>query len=355
MTRLFRILSIDGGGIRGIIPAQVLAKFEQILSKMPQSQTKKRKQGARSQKASDEARPPRIADFFDMIAGTSTGGILTCLYLCPRQGSSQPRFSASDAVDLYCENGDEIFDVPLRHKIRSVMGTVDEKYPSEGLEELLDQYLGELRLSDLLKPCLIPAYDIRRRRTVFFTQHDAKNSDAADFLLRDVCRATSAAPTYFEVAKVRSRTGVSFPLIDGGVFANNPTLCAYAEARKLWQVDAKNLAILSLGTGGVRKPYYYKEAKDWGLVGWVRPVIDIMMSGVAETVDYQVQKIFESVKRPEQYLRINVELTPSRLRPGMSPDMDDASTENLNGLRELGEELAEEYEDALGQFIKLTG
>jgi patatin-like phospholipase/acyl hydrolase len=110
---------------------------------------------------------------------------------------------------------------------------------------------------------MITAYDIQRRCAKFFTQIDARNDPAQDFLVRQVARATSAAPSYFEVALARSSTKVDYPLIDGGVFANNPAMCAYAEARhKLPGLpSAENMAILSLGTGYVKKPYQYTTAK----------------------------------------------------------------------------------------------
>jgi len=336
MARLKRILTIDGGGIRGIIPAQVLVALEQKL---------------KQHSGNDNA---RIADYFDLIAGTSTGGILTCIFLCPEQGADRPRFSAQQAVDLYIQNGDRIFDIPLWHRMRTGGGLLDEKHPSDGLQAVLSEYLGDLCLSDLLRPCLITAYDIRNRRAMFFTQHDARQAASHDFALSDVCRATSAAPTYFEAAKIASKMEVDFPLIDGGVFANNPTMCAYAEARKLFGVGAAEMAILSLGTGVDRKSYPYEDAKDWGLAGWIKPVIDIMMSGIGETVDYQVRQIFDSVERPQQYLRINVELV--RLPADASTDLDDASPANLRHLRAMGIEATQVphgQSDPLDAFARL--
>ena len=112
MARFTRILSIDGGGIRGIIPAQILVSLEEKLR----------------QQTGD--RGARIADYFDLIAGTSTGGILTCVYLCPDRGDpKRPRFTAEEAVDLYFERGDEIFDIPVWHRVRAAGGLRDEKYP----------------------------------------------------------------------------------------------------------------------------------------------------------------------------------------------------------------------------------
>ena len=336
MAKFTRILSIDGGGIRGIIAGQVLVALEEKL------------QAAGGPQA-------RIADYFDLVAGTSTGGILTCALLTPgRQDPQRPRFSAREAVDLYLERGDEIFDIPVLHRIRSVGGIADEKYPSDGLEEALEDYFEDFKLSNLLKPCLITAYDIKRRRAHFFRQQKAKEEAGFDFLIRDVARATSAAPTYFEASRVKSLTNVTYPLIDGGVFANNPAMCAYAEARNFEGTPrARNMLVLSLGTGSAETSYAYREAKDWGLVEWAKPILDIIMTGVAETVDYQLQQIFDTVEAPAgepRYLRIQADLSrePAEVRK-----MDNAELENLARLGEIGTELAQNYSQELDQFVKL--
>ena len=332
MPTYTRILSIDGGGIRGIIPGQVLVSLEDKLKKHTEN---------------EEA---RIADYFDLIAGTSTGGILACIYLCPAIGSDskRPNFSAEEAVELYFERGDEIFDLSQWQKIRSAGGLLDEKYSADELEEALGDYFQELRLSSLLKPCLITAYDIRRRQAKFFTQHDAIKNKTHDYYVKDVARATAAAPTYFEVARIKSLTNVPYPLIDGGVFANNPALCAYAEVRNKFKdkPSAKDMVILSLGTGYIKKQYSYKMAKDWGAVEWIKPLIDVLMSGVSETVDYQMNQIFDSVDKPEQYLRINDELLFA------NPEMDDANSENLVNLKQDGTRISEKFDDQLEAFIK---
>ena len=328
MSNYTRILSIDGGGIRGIIPGQIIAVLEkriQELSNNPDA---------------------RISDYFDLIAGTSTGGILTCAYLIPENGGTRPKFNADQVVDLYMENGDEIFEIPFFHKVKTMGGVTDEKYPSDGIEETLEDYFGSTKLSELLKPCLITAYDIKRRKGHFFTQQDA-HDPAYDFYVKDVARATSAAPTYFECAKVKSMSNVNYPLIDGGVFVNNPTLCAYSEARNLNEKPtAKQMAILSLGTGFTKKHYSYKQAKDWGMVEWIKPLIDIMMSGVSETVDYQLEQIYDAVEAKEQYLRINAPL-PS----DVNAEMDDASMENLLALKEQGAYIAQQNKGKIDDFI----
>jgi uncharacterized protein len=334
MAKYKRILCLDGGGIRGIIPGQVLVNLERLLRS----------------KRGDNA---RLADCFDLIAGTSTGGILTCAYLVPdRDHPNRPKYSAERAVDIYLERGQAIFDRNLWHRVTTAEGLFDEKYAASGLEAALEDYFGETKLSELLRPCLVTAYDIGRRKTHFFTQHDAKNSEKDDFRVREVARATSAAPTYFEAVRVRSLTEVPYDVIDGGVFANNPALCAYAEARtKLPKCPtASEMVILSLGTGHALKPYSHEAAKDWGLIRWARPLIDILMSGVAETVDYQLKQIFDAVKCPQQYLRLDADLVA---HPLSTQDLDNADKANMKRLRDIGQEVAERNEQNLKDIVDL--
>jgi patatin-like phospholipase/acyl hydrolase len=321
-----RILSIDGGGIRGILPGQILVGLEQKL---------------KEQSKNDNA---RIADYFDLIAGTSTGGILTCAYLCPEPDSNRPKYTAAEAVDIYLERGDEIFDVSFWQKSRSLGGLTDEKYDAAELEEALDDTLGEVMLAELVKPCLITAYDVRRRKPHFFRQHDAVQHGAGrNFRVKDVARATSAAPTFFEAARIKSEAKVTYPLIDGGVFANNPAMCAYTEARvhhgfspdRIKFPHAKDMIMVSLGTDSGQKKrasYNYKEVKDWGQAEWILPLIDILMAGNQDTIDYQLRQIFESTNVSDQYHRLEPDLGRG------SRDMDNGTVENLEALREAGTE-----------------
>ncbi|MBW4683127.1 MAG: patatin-like phospholipase family protein [Microcoleus vaginatus WJT46-NPBG5] len=342
MSKYTRILSIDGGGIRGIIPGQVLVTLEEKI---------------KNRTGNPDA---RIADYFDLIAGTSTGGILTCIYLCPdKKNPTRPRFTAKEAVDIYLHKGGQIFSAPFFKKLQSLAGITDEKYPSEPLERLLKDYFEDIKLSQLLKPCLITAYDIEERRARFFTQHDAIKDLEQNYFVRDAARATSAAPTFFEVAKITSLASKSYPYIDGGVFANNPTLCAYAEARTKLQrkptpedpsggnPSAKDMVVLSLGTGDIKESYSYPQAKDWGKIQWVNPIINIIMTGVAETVHFQLLQVFDTIKNPEQYLRINADLGKN----SQLAQMDNVSEDNLKDLRKVANNTASENSEKLDRFI----
>lgn len=335
MGKYTRILSIDGGGIRGIIPAQILVSLEEKI------QAKTNNQNA------------HISDYFDFIAGTSTGGILTCIYLYPDpKNPLKSLFSAEDAISLYLQHGGEIFKSNIWQKIKSIDGYLTEKYSAKNLEGLLLTYFKDVKLSEALKPCIITSYDISNRDTHFFTQQDAKTKPGYDYYLRDVARATAAAPTYFSPALITSMSGVQYPLIDGGVFADNPSLCAYAEARQVFKkldgvrgVTANDMFILSIGTGEEKTPYEYKKAKDWGNIGWVQPVLDIMLSGPLETVDYQLYQVFDSDDASSNYIRIMPDIGSA------SDDMDDASESNLINLKNAGIAAAKEYDIELDAAV----
>ena len=320
-----RILSIDGGGIRGIIPGTILTQLEKILQKK------------------DNNSSCKLGDYFDMIAGTSTGGILACLYLVPGE-NNKARYSAQEALDLYLKKGHIIFDRPLLEKITSAGGIIHEKYTGTALYSLLKHYFGEETLDHFIKPSLITSYEITDRNAIFFTSTDARDNGLYNFKVRDVARATSAAPTYFPPAHIQSESGQSFTLVDGGMYANNPALCAYAEARKIEfskflndpektdKPSAKDMIILSLGTGSVRKKYSYKHFEHAGEIAWLQPVIDILMSGNSETVSYQLTQMFLTLDMENQGNYI-------RLEPGLKEacsEMDIATPENINNLYQAG-------------------
>ena len=322
----FRVLSIDGGGIRGIIPGMILAEVERRTKKP-------------------------IAASFDLIAGTSTGGILALGLTIPDE-DGKPRYSANDLVRLYHQNGERIFPRPLWRRLPAagfVADVFDDRYPSEGIEGVLHEYFGDSRLKDSLVDVLIPSYAIERRVPFLFKTRHATNPDRTkthDFAVRDVARATSAAPTYFEPAVIRAHRETredQYALVDGGVYANNPSLCALAEAIHGYGKPIGDIRLVSLGTGQMNRPIRMREARGWGLAGWVRPVLSIMMDGMADTVEYQCAQLLKN----EQYVRIDDSLTD------VDDDMDNASERNLRDIGRFADRLLREREDELEKIVAL--
>jgi uncharacterized protein len=286
-----RVLSIDGGGIRGIIPALVLAELERRAER-------------------------QVFELFDLISGTSTGGILACALCAPDP------LPAEQLVALYEEEGPHIFDRSLFQRIRSADGLLDEKYDSSALDGVLDRFLSDKRLSAASPDLIVPAYDTAEPGPYFFKTTDARKSPDEDFRLAVVARASSAAPTYFEPSAVDDRA-----LIDGGVFAVNPAMSAFAEVLR-FQPQAE-IVLLSLGTGQRTRRHSFDEIKDWGLVEWARPVLDMVFDGISDAVDFQLRHALGEGR----YWRLQVELTRA------SDALDDATEENLRRLRGHAEEL----------------
>jgi patatin-like phospholipase/acyl hydrolase len=313
MKNAVRILSIDGGGIRGVIPAVLLAEIE-------------KKTGT------------SIANLFDLIAGTSTGGILALLLATPKpDGSSSPRFGAEHLIEFYQMEGPRIFARSFLHRLISMGNLKQEKYPESGIELVLSEYFGECRLHQALTDLLITSYEIERRFPFFFRSSIARVREDYDFPMRDVARATSAAPTYFTPAKIdAANTNESYALIDGGVFANNPAACALVEAMTT-HPEAEECVLVSLGTGSLTRSIPYAEAKSWGLARWAKPVLDIVFEGVNSTVDYQMRQLLpDQPAGTGHYYRFQTTLDEHHQA------LDDASPDNITALRGLGLKMAEE-------------
>lgn len=326
-----RILSIDGGGIRGVIPAQVLVYMEQRIqaSKGPDA---------------------RLADYIDMIVGTSTGAILGALLLVPDE-NGRPKYTAQDALDFYVKHGETIFNKSIQRKSMLKRLFKASKFGAKNLEKLFDEKLGSLKFSQLLKPCIITSYNLNYGSALFFNSRE-QNHDTGDFLVKDVLRSTSAAPTYFDPAHIFSLGGKDtgkMVNVDGGVFANNPSMCAYAEGRKTefpnWQdkddpkkkyPTAKNMLLLSLGTGGGRPDLgYTPHAHKWGMLDWAKKTPEIMMDGGLDMVNHQVALLFDSLSTEndrKNFKRVDYPKLAEGQKPPFDADMSNADRKNIERL-----------------------
>ncbi len=343
-----RILSIDGGGIRGVIPATILEYIETRLKVVTGNKNAK------------------IGEYFDLIAGTSTGGILACLYLTPHETEpNKSKYTATNALDLYMQYGSKIFSKNFWQHF-SNFSMWNESYPADNMETLLHSYLGDTLLSQLIKPCVITAYNFYERKAAFFNSADSRRygGEVREFKVKHVARATSAAPTYFEPANIKSLSGAPQFLIDGGVFVNNPALCAYSEARstefsnpqvlsgtyKLPKPDkpsAKDMLLISIGTGSSKTQYKFEDLRNAGLIKWLPVIIDIMMSGNSETVHYHLDKIFDTLSPEDKkdYYRLEPDLKNA------SPDMDNVKKKNLQLLSDAGQSYVYDHTDTLNEIV----
>jgi patatin-like phospholipase/acyl hydrolase len=307
------ILSIDGGGIRGIIPARVLQYVEEVTQ-------------------------ARVADLFDFVAGTSTGGILALGLTVPGSAAGTSKFSAADLVQLYEKNGHVIFSRSFWHALETIDHLAGPKFSPDGIESVMREYFGTSRLAEARSSLLVTAYDIERRSPFFFKSYVKQPLDAP---MWEIARATSAAPTYFPPARFDIR-GDSYALIDGGVIANNPAMCLYVDAT-LYGAPFDDVLVVSLGTGNLDRRIPADKAAGWGLAAWALPLLDILFDGGADTVDYQLRELLPRVGGTLRYARLQTDL------PDANQELDDATPSSIAALKDVADRLVTGSKDLLDE------
>lgn len=323
------ILSLDGGGIRGLIPARILREIERRAAKP-------------------------ISGLFDLIVGTSTGGILAVGLARGRKADNEDPCTAEDLAKIYSDRGGEIFSRSFWKGVTNLGGLSDEKYDAEPLEEILEEILGDAELKDTAPDIIVTSYDIERREPYLFKTSKAREEeDGRNHLLRHVARATSAAPTYFEAflldnTQWEGEKNNRRALVDGGVFANNPSTIALSEALSSG-TGLNDILLCSLGTGLHDREIPYDDAKDWGPLGWARPAISVMMDGMSDSADYHARQLLADSTNPEnqQYFRFDV-----RLEDALD-DLDAAHRANLIALSRESDKIMKKQDKELARLINL--
>jgi patatin-like phospholipase/acyl hydrolase len=296
----YYMLSIDGGGIRGIIPARILQEIEQRTGQP-------------------------IYKLFDFITGNSTGGLLALALTTP--SNNGVRYKAKDILGMYQKRGKGIFPYSIWRNIKTGNGLWGAKYDRSNLDALLEELFDNEVLSNALTPVLVLSYSIKNSDAHLWNSDIAKTDIKRDFYLKDVASATSAAPTYFEPKKLQNvkRTKSCYEA-DGGIFANNPAIIAITDVRTRHpNINKKNLNLISIGTGKValREP---SELSNAGIFGWVMQakLIDVMMATNCELSEWQSSVLSNSI-------RIQIELEQEL------GAMDNVSKENINKLLTVAE------------------
>lgn len=366
----FKILALDGGGIRGVVTATILQSVQSQLGKP-------------------------LNQYFDLITGTSTGSILAAgiaLGLTPEY-----------LKGIYQTRGREIFNASWLRKnvIRWLLGS---KYSNKGLIKVLKEYLrheefGEITLRQVSQishaELLILAYDTLHRNTTFFTSHcPEENRWFNNMKLWEVCLSSASAPTFFPPYEFKwtdpsdpQKGEWKFPHVDGGVSANCPALAALSYVTNVRKKSISDITILSIGTGATTKPIEYKEMKNWGTIFWGEHVPDVFMGGQIQIATDLCSEIIQAVN-PGGYLRLQFPLnerfgqrisplSPRQLLPTeeqknkypwndekknkyhkkgerfhINEAMDDASEENIENLKYAAEAYVQEQHSVIENFIR---
>ncbi|MBE9004333.1 patatin-like phospholipase family protein [Fortiea sp. LEGE XX443] len=391
----FRILSLDGGGIRGVVAATILAAIEQQINQP-------------------------LHEYFDLIAGTSTGAILATAIATGR--------SSQDIIDLYTQKGSTIFPYRSLFSLQRIplilkYGISAPKFSDSGLIQVLKENLGETTLFDIPSPrLLITAYDTIEREPIIFKSW-RQDKDYSNIPLWEVCVCSASAPTYFPAHKldkkvngtvekstentitidsnasyteniynntqirIISGTGRGqtrtikkyrgyarealldspweripdntatysikciYSAIDGGVAANNPSACAVAEALRLGY-SVEEISVLSIGTGNRTRIIPFEQAESWGLIQWAQPLIGILFDASSGVHEYITKQIIQD----HQILRLQFKLDRELIGQRLSDDIDDVSPENIQNLMEAAKVYIQQpsIQTALQEFLRIN-
>ncbi len=231
LRKAFRILSIDGGGFRGVYSAHLLNSIESKLN-------------------------INLLETFDLIAGTSTGSIIAAGIACG--------IPVSTILQLYKVHGRRIFCKRAHARLPIISGLFASKYHNNALQDVLQSTFGDRKLGDISAPLIIPSTDIGNGCVhVFKSKYDAGFVRDPDVLVRDAVLASCSAPTYFDPYRLKE-----YLLVDGGLWANNPSLVAVVDASKRLKIDLDRIKILSIGTGTVKQYYPQQVGPIKRLCGW---------------------------------------------------------------------------------------
>lgn len=322
-TTDINILSIDGGGIRGMLSAEILIYIEDKLKELTGKDIK-------------------IGDFFDLIAGTSTGGILTSIYSFPDRHENT-KYSARDARDIYLNHGSNIFKKEAWQRVKTVFGLFGPKYRPDNLKAALDKYFQVERISRATTNMMLTSVNIKNNSLHLFKSYHAITNKNDNVSFTDACLATASAPTLFPPHQIKLPEGEKITLIDGGMALNNPALSAYIEAQKLYPNRKINLLSIGSARQVIDKPY--NKVRKWGILKWVQPLINLMLISSAKGVDYQAQVLFNN-QITGNYYRINP------LIGDADPKPDNASSENISKLQAAGQQTVTAYQKEIDDYLK---
>jgi patatin-like phospholipase/acyl hydrolase len=284
MNKDYNILSLDGGGVRGIILLHQLVYLEKNLD-----------------------RP--IHEEFQLIAGTSTGAIIGTLL--------SVGYTAQEIFDVYKDKIDDIFDKKFLR-----FGVFNRKYESDNFKKLLDYYLNDHTLKDAKTDLFVPTYNVSEGEKLIFKSSLIKRNIKEDFKLSEVVLSSAAAPTFFELPKIKGNY-----YMDGGMVINNPAKAAYLEAKKFLLKDVK-INVLSFSTGK-RELKFKRSLIKGGMIQWASFLVNTMLQEQAILVDHDLRQL-EHIDNTLRYVRCESQIKFS------TGKIDDASKKNLKNMLKDG-------------------
>lgn len=309
-----RILAIDGGGVYGLLPAHILKYIEQKSGKP-------------------------ISELFDVIMGTSTGALLSVLLTVPGK-DNKPKYSAQNAIDIYRKDGKRIFYNPWYHRILTLNGLLGPKYMTTERYEVFKTYLGGTYFDQLLNNMIIPAYGVKEHSPLLFVNWKQQGLLDINFSISDLLMGAASPPGYFPSVVFGSEKN-RFVLVDGGLFANNPSLAATLIAMKVY--PKKKYLLVSLGTGKVKGEYIPAGKQvGWGDLQWSEEILSVLLDSGMKFDNLLLNQAFPF---PVDVYYFNTEIS------GFKKILDDISPVNLLRLNKEGQKLVKTNHKRLDELV----
>jgi len=281
----YNILTLDGGGIRGIMLLHQLVDLEKQLKKPANK-------------------------IFDLISGTSTGAIIAVLLALG--------YSSKHILHMYLDNSNKIFN---RQFFR--FGIFRPKYNDDHFNKLIKKYVGNKMLSDLSCDVIIPSYNATKKTKLIFKSKKAKVNESYNYRLYDVIRSSASAQTLFKPHKIDDDY-----FIDGGVVINNPSLVSYIDVLG-YEYKYNNINVLSYSTG-IKEVIINNRTIVGGLLSWARPTIDILLAEQSQITDYHMKQLSFCDNINLNYVRCESYVTKS------TGKIDDVRPENIKNMIDDG-------------------
>lgn len=317
-----RILSIDGGGVRGIIPLYVLKYFEEKSGKP-------------------------ISDLFDVVMGTSTGAIASVYLSLPGENNT-PRYSVQKVLDIYTKMSKGLFFNPWYHSLLTLNGWIGPKYLSSHEYAIGKKEIGSLYFDQLLTNVIVPVYDVYNRSGLVFCNWNTTTRDSGNtnFSVADLLMGATAFPGIFPLV-IFGSNGTTYSLADGGLFAYNPEIAAAFLAMETY--PNKKYILVSLGTGEMDSIFSPKKLVDWGLLRWLMNFVPSILDSTSKFSDFLMKK---SPPPHLEFFRLNTKISAH------GAALDNVSHKNIQQLHQDGARLVNERKSELdailGKLLKAT-
>jgi uncharacterized protein len=336
----FRILSISGGGSRGIIPVIVLMRLEQLTGR-------------------------HVTELFDLSIGTSTGAMITAALNVPRKmddtdaaddddavkqsietdssvvrvdnGNLNPRrkwkYTAQDLVDIYLKEAPLVFEKSLLKQWYTINGIYGHLYDTKKRDERFEVWMGTTCLRETLSDIVLTSYERCEETPVFFKSRKAKLNESCDFLLSDCVKASTAAPTVWPYHQICDN------LYMDALYAKNPSMFGIFEAHRYYGIAYEDMILVSLGTGYVKNRVEAKDVLMSG-IGFYKDAFNSVINANTKCVTHMVKSLVQTleidVSLPEQHMGIT-----------------DVDKNHMNYMIKVTEDYLKEYDEQIREFARL--